>query len=292
MDGAGSDIARGTIQWSHNTRHLDYYGSYKDIGDDFRADTGFVPQVGYRETSGSGGWTVRPKGALSRLRMFLNATRQTDRDGGLISRTIEPGTGMDTRLNGFLQFRYNDDRVRSGAPTFARRRFAWVGQVSPSRRVPQIAIDGTAGEEIDFANSRVGHGSTLNLSAHLNPFNHLELLLVENERWLNVDNAAGERQRLFTARVSRLRGVYTFTSRVFVRAIAQYVSTDRDPSLYFVSVKSQSASFSGSALFAYKLNWQSVLFVGYGDDRERSDEDRLEPSSRQFFVKVSYAFQR
>ena len=47
-----------------------------------------------------------------------------------------------------------------------------------------------------------------------------------------------------------------------------------------------------SALFAYKLNWQSVLFVGYGDDRERSDLDRLEPSSRQFFVKVSYAFQR
>ena len=34
------------------------------------------------------------------------------------------------------------------------------------------------------------------------------------------------------------------------------------------------------------------MFVGYGDDRELSDLSRLEPSDRQFFVKLSYAFQR
>lgn len=33
---------------------------------------------------------------------------------------------------------------------------------------------------------------------------------------------------------------------------------------------------TGSVVFAYKLNWQSVLFFGYGDDRERSDQDCLE----------------
>ena len=49
---------------------------------------------------------------------------------------------------------------------------------------------------------------------------------------------------------------------------------------------------SASALFAYKLNWQSVLFVGYGDDRELSHEYELEKTGRQFFTKVSYAFQR
>jgi hypothetical protein len=49
---------------------------------------------------------------------------------------------------------------------------------------------------------------------------------------------------------------------------------------------------SASALFAYKLNWQSVLFVGYGDDRELSNEHEVEKTVRQFFTKVSYAFQR
>jgi len=40
------------------------------------------------------------------------------------------------------------------------------------------------------------------------------------------------------------------------------------------------------------LNWQSVVFAGYGDDRELSDQNRLEKSARHFFLKVSYAFQR
>lgn len=80
--------------------------------------------------------------------------------------------------------------------------------------------------------------------------------------------------------------------RSFARVIGQYVSTSRDPSLYLFRVPSRSGTFSGSALLAYKLNWQSVLFVGYGDDRELSERRTLEPASRQFFVKISYAFQR
>jgi hypothetical protein len=77
-----------------------------------------------------------------------------------------------------------------------------------------------------------------------------------------------------------------------VLVIAQYVATTRDPSLYVDSVAAKSGSLSGSALLAYKLNWQSVMFVGYGDERELSDANRLEPLDRQFFVKLSYAFQR
>ncbi len=62
--------------------------------------------------------------------------------------------------------------------------------------------------------------------------------------------------------------------------------------MYLSPVSPADGTFSGTALFAYKLNWQSVLFVGYGDDRELSDLNRLEPADRQFFVKLSYAFQR
>jgi hypothetical protein len=34
------------------------------------------------------------------------------------------------------------------------------------------------------------------------------------------------------------------------------------------------------------------MFVGYGDDRELSDQRRLARLDRQLFVKMSYAFQR
>ena len=77
-----------------------------------------------------------------------------------------------------------------------------------------------------------------------------------------------------------------------MRAIGQYVSTDRDPLRYLTAVTDRSGVFSASLLFAYKINWQSVMFVGYGDDRELSESHRLEQSGRQVFVKISYAFQR
>ena len=93
--------------------------------------------------------------------------------------------------------------------------------------------------------------------------------------------------------MDRLRATYTFTSRMFVRAIGQYVQTVRDPTLYVDEVDRKEASFGGSALFAYKLNWQTVLFLGYGDNRTFLEEtDQLEREDRQFFLKISYSFQR
>jgi hypothetical protein len=282
-----------SLQWNHNTTHFDANAQYKDLGDGFRADTGFVPQVGYREMFGGGGWTFRPTGFLTRLRTFINLDRQADRAGALISRDIEPGFGMDTRWNGFMQFRYIDEDIRAGDRPIGRKRFGYIAQFSPSRRVTFLSIDGTTGQEIDFANSRSGTGSTINLQATLNPTNHLNVDLVQNQRWVNVDNAATASQRLFVARVSRLRSTYTFTSRMFARGIVQYVSTTRDASLYIdSSTTPRDGTLSAQALLSYKLNWQSVMFVGYGDDRELTERDQLVKSGRQVFVKLSYALQR
>ena len=48
-----------------------------------------------------------------------------------------------------------------------------------------------------------------------------------------------------------------------------------------------------SALFAYKLNWQTVLYAGYGDQRTFEPvTDELQASGRQWFTKISYAYQR
>lgn len=124
----------------------------------------------------------------------------------------------------------------------------------------------------------------------VNPSDRLELALVQNQRWIDVDDPAAA--RLFTSRVSRVRGTYMFTAKAFARVIGQYVTTTRNPALYQFGVTPRTGTFSGSALIAYKLNWQSVLFVGYGDERELSEQHNLEKTSRQFFVKISYAFQR
>src|SRR5262249_44327046 len=193
--------------------------------------------------------TFRAAGLVRRVRRFANVDYQEDRRGSLISRSVFPGVGMDTRFNGFVQLRYIDDLIRAGQSPVGRRQFGFVAQFSPSRRVTKVAVDGTTGQEIDFANGRPATGTTVNLSGQLNPTDHLDLAIVQNQRWVDVDADGTGSERLFIARVSRLRSTYTFTSRLFVRGIAQYVSTDRAPGLYTSVVAPHSATFSGQMLF-------------------------------------------
>jgi hypothetical protein len=284
----------GQLWWSHNSPRVDWFGQYTDVGDEFRADNGFISQVGYRQTFAEGGYTFRPQsGLLRRLRAFAFVDRTNERDGDLVFRQVSLGTGMDGRWNSFVRLRYMNERVRAADKVLPRQQLVYTLQVSPSQKIARVDLEGFVGEEVDFANARTGTGGNVIVRATLRPTNHLELALNENWRWLNVTDGAGVKGRLFMARVDRLRATYTFTSRLFVRAIGQYVETERQPALYTTAVDAKSASFGGSALFAYKLNWQTVLFVGYGDNRtflERTDS--LERADRQFFVKLSYAFQR
>ncbi len=281
----------GTIWWSHSSETIDWFAQYQDYADEFRADNGFIPQVGFRESYGEAGYTFRPKtGFFRRVRTFLIADYQSQQDDALIFRQISPGVGMDGKFASFMRFRVAFDKVRAGARTFDRTRFVYQVEGSPSRVFNRFGINGDTGEQVDFANSRSGDGTSINLFATVRPTDHLELRFDGSRRWLDVDSedATG---RLFTASVARLRTQYTFTARAFLRLIGQYVETKRNPSLYTFAVSEKSGDFSGSALFAYKLNWQTVLFLGYGDNRALSELDELEKAGRQLFLKLSYAFQ-
>jgi hypothetical protein len=84
-----------------------------------------------------------------------------------------------------------------------------------------------------------------------------------------------------------------FNARSYLRVIGQYIVTTRDTALYTVAEPPKEQDLTSSALFAYKLNWQTVLFAGYGDDRSFDEiENHLAHSGRQVFLKVSYAWQR
>ena len=84
------------------------------------------------------------------------------------------------------------------------------------------------------------------------------------------------RGRLFTAEVARLKAVWMFDARAWLRVIGQWIETERDPRLWAEEVSARDADFSGSAVFAYKLNWQTVLYVGYSDARVLDETDQHE----------------
>ncbi len=80
-------------------------------------------------------------------------------------------------------------------------------------------------------------------------------------------------------------------ARSWLRLVGEWQKIERDPGLYTFAVRPTSADFAGSAVFAYKLNWQTVLFLGLGDERSEDPNGQLQPLGRQAFFKLSYAFQ-
>jgi hypothetical protein len=67
--------------------------------------------------------------------------------------------------------------------------------------------------------------------------------------------------------------------------IAQYINEESGSG-------NHSGNFLGSVLYSYKLNWQTVLFVGYGDDRLILPDNTLVRTGRSLFLKIGYAYQR
>ena len=284
----------GDLWFNHSTATFDLFTEYKDFAKGFRADDGFVPQVGFRENYGEVGYTLRPKtGPFNRLRAYLIGDYQATTDGALLFRQVSPGFGMDGILSSFTRVRVAFDRVRAGDVTIPRTQLLYTIQFTPSRVFSLISLDGFLGEEVDFAGARPGHGGRVTATATVRPTDHLELRYDGDVRWLNVKPFdGGDERRLFTAQVARLKATYTFTARSYLRLIGQYVRMNRDPELYTNPVPERDGSFQGSLLFAYKVNWQTVLFAGYGDNRALTEDNHLEKADRQFFLKIGYAFQR
>jgi hypothetical protein len=284
--------------WSHGTPKIDFFTQYQDLGPEFRADNGFIPQVGYREIYAGGGYTVRPqKKFFTRIRTFAEAYLDEEQTGVTLTRHAQAGFGADGRWSSFTRLELNRDEIRAafngGTRLLQRFRPRFEFDASPSRAIGNLVFIAYVGDEIDFDNARRGKGANLSFSGTWRPDIRTNVSVTTGLRWLDVDDATVGSGRLFTAQLERVRTTYMFSSRCFVRLIAQYVQTQRNPALYTEYTPSaKSAALNLSGLFAYKLNWQTVLYAGYGDDSAFSNSTgELEKNGRQAFAKVSYAWQ-
>ena len=276
------------LWYSHSSAKNDFYVQGSDYSDEFRADNGFVPQVGWRGGYMEGGHTWRPTGFFNRIRAYGVGEYQQTQEGDLLYRLASVGVGLDGRRRSSTRLRFAHDTVAAEpGVVFDRDRIYYVLQFAVNRVISFVSFDGWIGDDVDFSNNRLGRGATVNVNGTLRPNNHLQISLTSGIRWLNIRS-----DRLFTSQVERVRATYTFNPRTFLRVIVQNQRTNRDQALYSFGPQYQ-GGLAGQVLAAYKLNWQTVFYVGYGDLREVTlDQGEFEPSSRQFFAKVSYAFQR
>jgi len=235
----------------------------------------FPAQVGFRQGRNYLGYTFWPKSFfLSRIDTIVVVNEFFDRENRTLNRRVLPpfssrGSSTPPESSTTTSTRSGSETncfSENSSPIFFRQPFGAL----PPRFDQRLS-----GRTDRLCQRPEGRGGQVSLQATARPTQHLALQFNGDRQWLDVTSEQGRQGRLFTASVARLKATYTFSSRAFLRAIGQYVETRRDPTLYAFSVVRRSGNFQGSALFSYKLNWQSVLFLGYGDNRTLEESGQL-----------------
>jgi Domain of unknown function (DUF5916) len=270
------------VTWHHLERHAEWFADYREVGDGFRADDGFMPQVGVRLTNIWADASLYPKGAMNLLSPWVQWQRATTRSGALVSDYRAAAVQVNGPRSLYGQLRYADERLATGDSLLARR-YGWLYlEASPGRRLAWLTLYARAGGDVDLTNARRGTGAEFKGTMLLRANDHLELQGLADLTWLDLP----ERGRLFTAGVERLRATYHATPRAALRLIVQTVRVTRDPTLYLTPVPAVEGGLTVSALLSYRWSWATAAYLGWGDDRERDVTGDLARGHEQLFIKL------
>lgn len=275
------------MNYDHSTRNYGYWGEYFNIGEDFRADLGFLPRVGYDMYLGGGRYTWYGDAQNWYTEYGINGDWDLthDSNGQLLEREIEAYLHVNSSLQSYLELGGLQSDVFYNGSFFDRSYVSLYGEVRPADGL-FAALFVKRGDDIDFENTRPGKLAQFEPTLGMQLGRHLNADL--SHIYEKFDVAGG---RLYTANLSELRMAWQFNLRTYVRIIAQYQDIERNPALYLDPVDARSRSLAGQVLFSYKVNPQTVMYAGYSSGYIGDQQRDLTKAQQTFFLKLSYAWQ-
>jgi hypothetical protein len=279
-----SDFAARVV-YQHTSRDWMYYVLYKEVGKDFRADLGFVPQADSREWGGAleHAWYPEDSG-WSQLRLGVEVDDVQDQGGHHLGRTVDAYVWADGPRQSFVRLSLIEGDLAYGGELFDTDHVYLYGEVQALASV-YASLGATVGHDADLSGGRQADQLRLDPSLRLDLGRHLRLNLDHSFERLEVDDGW-----LYTARLSQVRATYQFSVRTFVRWIGQYLDVSRNAELQPPDAPSRDQHLFNQLLFSYKINPRTVLFLGYSDTLLGDDRIDLTRQSRTVFLKIGYAW--
>jgi hypothetical protein len=284
--GSFDDLAARVV-YNRATRNWIVFGFLNSYGEDFRADSGFLPQVDVRggalqvsrifwgdETS----W-------YSRFRVTASNVRTETQEGELFEDSYNFDLVYEGRRQSFVQFGVRPNRERFRGETYENLRSDLRMSIRPSGDFfAELFLRG--GEIIDFTNARQSEFFRVVPKVEFNLGPRFSGVAEHLHEEFRIDEGT-----FLKADLSQATLRYFLNVRTFFRAIVQYQRIDRDLALYEVpGFQAEEEDLFTQLLFSYKLNPQTVLFAGYSDTRLGAESIDLTQAGRTFFLKVGYAF--
>jgi len=165
----------------------------------------------------------------------------------------------------------------------------WGASYRPSGRVG-FSLVGVVGDAIDYANGGKARQLRVEPAVDLRLGSREELRVsLARQRLTRSD------RQILQADLVQLRAVHNFSARSFIRVVGQFRISRRNPEAFRDAVDAETRNVMTQFLYAYKVNPQTVVFVGYSDGRlgtldETFTRTPVTLTGRTLFLKLGYAW--
>jgi len=286
LDAFGGTAAR--LQYNYDSRDWFAFGRYELRDEGFRADSGFVTRVDYDQQTIGGGrnWHGDDSNWWTRMQFRGDYDISHDSNGQLLVEELEVYFSVNGPLQSFAQLGVLARDVYFDGQVFKENKISFYTEFQP-RGGLFFAVWSQVGDQIDFANTRLGDQIRVQPAIRWNINQHL--LASVRSSFVKLDSKEGP--NIFDAQVHDLRLTWQFSNRSFVRFTTQYQTVNRNQAMYIDEIDERSRNVGRQLLYSYKLNPQTVFFLGYSDRHIDDDDlDELTSTDRTFFMKIGYAW--
>jgi hypothetical protein len=286
--GTFDDLA-ARVTYNRGTRNWTVFGFLYSLGEDFRADSGFIPQVDVVSGALQVGRTFwgTETSWYSRFRVLASTVHTETQAGELFEDSYNFDLIYEGPRQSFVQLGVRPNRERFAGTTYDDVRADLRMSIRPTGDFfAELFLRG--GEIVDIVNARQSEFLRVvpKVEFNLGPRFSGAAEHLHEEFW--IDDGT-----FLQADLSQATLRYFLNVRTFFRAIVQYQRIERDLALYEVAgLAAEEEDLFTQLLFSYKLNPQTVLFAGYSDTRLGGESIDLTQAERTFFLKVGYAFLR
>lgn len=274
------------FNYNHFTRSLQYYFYYEGIGNTFRAEAGYVPQVNRNYLNTGVGYTFwfDKNSPLVFAQAFAAFQHSEVSDGRVLYNAFKAWFSVRGPKQSDYYYAYHkylhqyngfDYNILTHDIRFA---FKPTGNTSLG-----VTID--MGDRIDYLHDRLGSRLKISPEAGLNLGRNLKISFSHDFERFTVEG-----QRLYLVNLSQLTAVYSFNSRSFIRLITQYQDTRKNQDLYLNPIEEKTREMFNQILYTYKVNPQTVIYLGYSDNYNHGPDFQLFQKDKTLFFKLSYAW--
>lgn len=288
------------FNYNHNRRNWFLRATHINNGKDLRADLGFVSKADWQFNVVGAGYrwyNADDSGWWNKIQIDGDWDITHNEQGELLEKEVEAKIVLEGAYQSILDIgslrrqRVGNRQLNNELSLASSDRFdeqqSWI--YTEARPLPELIyrISLRSGDQIDFANNRLGKQLYFSPQVELSMGQHMQLNVKHTYSDLDVDNKA-----LFTANLTDLRLTYQFDQRQLLRLILIYSNIKRNPDNYlFRQVDAMSRNLGTQLLYSYKINPLTKFFVGYSSGAvEDKVAGRLKDDNQSFFLKFSYAW--